>query len=130
MLEPIVRVNNARNSGITTIGEIKRKLPAYFVGKIRVKECANPGPSTFWNRNDDGIATGKLTGATAEIPSHDATNLIMQEYRSSGAFSVLLRSWDTLFRPLAHGEHVLVRNKSESVRVAPLAITAAHLRKR
>src|SRR5437762_5136262 len=74
MLEPIVRVNNARNSGVTTVGEIKRKLPAHFVGKIGVKERANPGPSTFWNGNEDGVATGKLAGATAEVPSHDATN--------------------------------------------------------
>jgi hypothetical protein len=76
MLEPIMRVNNTRNPSVTTVGEIKRKLPAQFVGKIGVKECADPGPPAFGNGNKDSVATGKLAGAAAEVPSHDAINLI------------------------------------------------------
>ena len=70
MLEPIVRVNNARNSGVATVGQIERKLPAQFVGKISVKECACPCPPALGDGNEDGVATGKLVGAAAEVPSH------------------------------------------------------------
>ena len=83
MLEPIVRINNARNSSVTTVGEIKRKLPTHFVGKLGVKERANPGPSTFWNGNEDGIATGELAGAAAEVPSHCGIKLVAVRCRSS-----------------------------------------------
>ena len=57
-------------STVATVGQIKRKLPAQFVGKIGVKECANPGPPAFGNGNEGGVATGKLAGAAAEVPSH------------------------------------------------------------
>jgi len=70
MLEAIVRVNDARNSSVATVGQIKRKLPAQLVGKIGVKECAYPGPPAFGNGNEDGVATGKLAGAAAQVPSH------------------------------------------------------------
>ena len=76
MLEAIVRVNNARDSRLAAVSEIKRKLPAQFVGKIGVKECACPGSPAFGNGNKDGVATGELAGAAAEVPSHSSIKLV------------------------------------------------------
>jgi len=70
MLEPIVGIYNAWSSSVATVGQIQRKLPAQFVRKIGVKECADPGPAAFGNGNKDGVATGKLAGPAAEVPSH------------------------------------------------------------
>jgi len=76
MLELVVRVNNARNSRLAPIGESKRKLPALLIGEIGAEEGANPSPSTFGDRNDDGVATGELAGAAAEVPSYGSMNLV------------------------------------------------------
>src|SRR5207248_972591 len=84
MLEAIMRVNNARNSSVATVGQIKRKLPAQFVGKISVKECADPGPPALGDGNEDSVAAGKLTGAAAEVPTHNGINLVALRCRSSG----------------------------------------------
>ena len=65
MLEEIVRVNNARDACVAAVGEIKRKLPAHFVGEIGVEECANPGPPALGDGNEDGVAPGKIVGAAA-----------------------------------------------------------------
>src|SRR4029077_8655970 len=75
ILETIVRVNNARNSSVATVGQIKRKLPAQFVGKIGVEECADPGPPALGDGNENSVATGKLAGAAAEVPSHSGISL-------------------------------------------------------
>src|SRR5882762_4829145 len=79
----VVRVNNARNSSVATVSQIKRKLPAQFVGKIGVKECADPGPPALGNGNEDSVAAGKLAGAAAEVPSHSGINLVAVRCRSS-----------------------------------------------
>src|SRR6266481_3767238 len=84
MLETVVRVNNAWNSSVATVGQIKRKLPAQFVGKIGVEERADPCPPAFGNGNEDSVATGKLAAAAAEVPSHGGTNLVAVRRRSSG----------------------------------------------
>ena len=49
---------------------LERELAAIAFTKISVKKCANPGPSAFWDGEDDRLASGKLGRATAEISAH------------------------------------------------------------
>src|SRR6476659_3812484 len=84
MIETIVRANYAWTSSVATVGQIKRKWPAQFVGEIGVKECAYPCSPALGDGNKDGVAPRKLAGAAAEVPSHGGTNLVAVRCRSSG----------------------------------------------
>jgi len=64
-----MRINDAWDFRRVMIGDGKRKLPAGFVAKISAEECAQPRSSAFRDRNDDGVGVGKLSCATAKIPS-------------------------------------------------------------
>src|SRR3954468_23550123 len=72
VLEEIVRVNDLWNSRIQFFGRVEAKGHAVTSATVGGKECADPGPAAFRNRDDEGVRTRELRRAAAQIepPGH------------------------------------------------------------
>src|SRR5262249_33820665 len=53
---------------MVTIRAKGKWAPSPFA-KIGAEECADPGASAFWDRDNHGVASGQLARAAAEIPA-------------------------------------------------------------
>src|SRR6516162_9482389 len=67
MLKQIMRVDDARNGKIDITLRLEREIAFVPLAKIGAEKCAHPGPTTFRNGKENGIAARQLARATTEI---------------------------------------------------------------